>query len=163
MAGSLSYSIFSLGDAAATIDIGNGNCIDEQKNIRALALHDWLQAQRFRGILDIIVAYSSVSVFYDPAVVQPDIPEEGMSVFSCIRNWLERAWQQTEKKSAPVPAPRFIRLPVCYEAAYAPDLEWVARQTSLSGEEVIRIHCADTYRVYMIGFLPGFSYIGLSG
>ena len=67
MAGYLSYSIFPLGDSAATIDIGN--CIDEQYNIRALALHDWLQAHRFSGVLDIIVAYSSVSVFYDTAVV----------------------------------------------------------------------------------------------
>lgn len=162
MAGSLSFSIFPLGDAAVTIDIGNGNCIDEQKNISALALRDWLQAQRFPGILDIIVAYSSVSVFYDPAVVQADDTEEDTTVFSRVRGWVEHGWHEVEKNGVPalVSVGRFIRLPVCYEAAYAPDLEWVARETALSSEEVIRIHCAERYRVYMIGFLPGFSYLG---
>lgn len=160
MAGSLSYTIFSLGDAAVTIDLGN--CMEEQYNIRALGLHRWLETHRVPGILDIIVAYSSVSVFFDPAAVQLDNMEEGSTVFSRIRSWLEQAWQEVEKDGIAVRSAteRFIRLPVCYEAAYAPDLEWVARQTSLSCEEVIRIHCADTYRVYMIGFLPGFSYMG---
>jgi inhibitor of KinA len=160
VAGSLSYTIFPLGDAAVTIDLGN--CIDEQYNTRALALHGWLQAHRSPGILDIIMAYSSVSVFYDPFVIQSDNTEEGKTVFSRVKSWLEQAWQEVEKDGIPAVAAagRFIRLPVCYETAYAPDLEWVARHVSLSSEEVIRIHCADTYRVYMIGFLPGFSYMG---
>jgi inhibitor of KinA len=49
---------------------------------------------------------------------------------------------------------------VCYEGAYAPDLEDVARQQGLSVREVIELHCAGVYRVYMIGFLPGFPYLG---
>jgi len=160
VAGSLSYTIFSLGDSAVTLDIGN--CIDEQYNIRALALHDWLHAHRFPGILDIIIAYSSVSVFYDPAIIQPAEPDKCETVFSFVRRWLEGAWQEVKREGHPAPASdgRSIRLPVCYEAAYAPDLEWVSQQTGLSREEIIRIHCADSYRVYMIGFLPGFSYMG---
>ena len=62
-----SFSIYPLGDSAITIDLGN--FIDEQLNRRALALYDWLQARRFPGIIDIIVAYSSVSVYYDPTPV----------------------------------------------------------------------------------------------
>ena len=160
MPGYLSYSIFPLGDSAVTIDIGNR--IDEQYNIRALALHDWLQAHRFPGVLDIIVAYSSVSVFYDTAIVVT----EDQTAFSRVRSLLTEAWKETEGDvlrsgvSTSISTGRLIRLPVCYEPAYAPDLEWVALQTGLSREEVINIHCADTYRVYMIGFLPGFSYMG---
>jgi inhibitor of KinA len=166
VADSFSYSIFPLGDSAVTLDLGKGDCIDEQMNSRALALHDWLQAHRFPGILDIIVAYSSVSVFYDTAVIRNTV-----SAYAQIAGFLRKAWQETERRSAGegpgdsgtrtvVDRGRLIRLPVCYEPAFAPDLEWVTRETGLSSEEVIRIHSADTYRVYMIGFLPGFSYLG---
>jgi len=55
-------SIFPLGDSAITIDLGNH--VDDQLNRKALALHDWLQVHRFPGVIDIIVAYSSVSVFF---------------------------------------------------------------------------------------------------
>ncbi|HEV9035133.1 MAG TPA: 5-oxoprolinase subunit PxpB [Puia sp.] len=158
MAGSFSYSIFPLGDSAVTLDIGDGKGIDEQNNIRALALHDWLQTHRFPGIVDIIVAYSSVSVFYDTAVVIT----QDQTAFSRIKALLTQAWQENDGvvPATVVAEGRLIRLPVCYEAAYAPDLEWVARETGLSCEEVINIHCAGPYRVYMIGFLPGFSYLG---
>ena len=157
MAGSFSYSIFPLGDQAVTLDVGNGNCIDEPSNIRALALHDWLKAHRFQGILDIIVAYSSVSVFYDTALIRTTD-----SAYSRIASFLRQGWEETlDEGAGPVVAEgRLIRLPVCYEAPFAPDIEWVMRETGLSRDEVIGIHCAVPYRVYMIGFLPGFSYMG---
>ena len=164
MAGSSSYSIFPLGDSAATLDIGDGSHIDEQTNSRAIVLHDWLQAHRFPGILDVIVAYCSVSVFYDAARIRT-----ADSAYSHIVAFIRRAWQDTgghetspgmAETTAENAAGRLIRLPVCYSPIFAPDLEWVARETGLSCEEVIAIHCAETYRVYMIGFLPGFSYMG---
>lgn len=185
MEGFFSYSIFPLGDSAITIDLGN--CIEEQHNIRALALHDWLRAHRFPGMLDIIVAYSSVSVFYDPAVIRADHPEDPGGAFARVRDLLVHACEAVEGAVAnegretvegavaiegreagadgpglPVAAPhgRLFRIPVCYQAEYAPDLDWVTHRTGLSREEVIGIHCAITYRVYMIGFLPGFCYMG---
>ncbi|HVS96422.1 MAG TPA: 5-oxoprolinase subunit PxpB [Puia sp.] len=162
MAGSPSYTIFPLGDAAVTMDIGDGNGIDEQYNIRAVALHDWLQANRFPGILDIIVAYSSVSVLYDPALVQREGAAAQGTVSSFVHRWLGQAWQAVDGTGgfALRTDGRLIRLPVCYETAYAPDMDWVSQRTSLSGEEVVAIHSAGVYRVYMIGFLPGFSYMG---
>ena len=158
-----SFSIYPLGDSAITIDLGN--FIDEQLNRRALALYDWLQARRFPGIIDIIVAYSSVSVYYDPTPVFD-------SAF--LHDWLQKAWQETEgavnaasgTNAAPgVPAAppgesRLLRIPVCYQGEYAPDIEWVARQKGLSSEDVIAFHCSGIYRIYMIGFLPGFPYMG---
>lgn len=147
-----SFSIYPLGDSAITIDLGN--CIDEQLNRRALALYDWLQSRRFPGIKDIIVAYSSVSVFYD-------LPEIQHSDF--LRDWLRKAWEETEwvgGSDGLPPEGRLLRVPVCYEREYAPDLEWVARQKGLSCDELVALHCSATYRVYMVGFLPGFPYMG---
>lgn len=145
-----SFSIYPLGDSAITIDLGN--YIDEQLNRRALALYDWLQTRRFPGIIDIIVAYSSVSVFYDPTLVHD-------SAF--LRDWLQKAWQETANSPvSPSNEGRLLRIPVCYEGEYAPDLEWVVRQKGLTHEEVIALHCSCAYRIYMIGFLPGFPYLG---
>jgi len=54
----------------------------------------------------------------------------------------------------------FFRIPVCYEGEYGPDLEWVAREKNLPRDKVIRLHSFCTYHVYMVGFLPGFPYMG---
>ena len=168
-----SLTIFPLGDAAITLDLGA--CIDEHHNIRALAIHDWLQAHRFPGILDIIVAYSSVSVFYDPAVVWASGLTGSKRVGPWIEELLWRGWVATGDvvgafagsasgleagDAAESARPHPFRVPVCYEGDYAPDLEEVARQQGLSAREVVELHCAGVYRVYMIGFLPGFPYLG---
>jgi inhibitor of KinA len=127
-----------------------GNCIDEQLNTRALAIYDWLGVHRFEGIIDRIAAYSSVSVFFDPTLVDDR---------TAISEWLLEAWRQTAAISVE-PERREVRIPVCYEGEYAPDLEAVARQKGLSSGEVIALHCSIPYRIYMIGFLPGFPYLG---
>ena len=133
-----------------TIDLGN--TIDEQLNARALAISDRLRANPFPGLIDIIVAYSSVSCFFDPsaAIDRPAISEG-----------LLEAWRRTAAaRPAEAEAGRLVRIPVCYEGDYAPDLEEVARQTGLSPAELIGLHTAVPYRIYMIGFLPGFPYMG---
>jgi inhibitor of KinA len=155
---SANYFIFPLGDSAITIDLGNH--IDQQLNTKALALYDWLQDHRFPGVTDIIIAYSSVSVFYDLSLVRlakggcPD------GVFYCLKRWLEQAWEETANSRRDHHNGRSIRIPVCYEPEYGPDLGWVAREKGLTPEEVIRLHGSQVYHVYMIGFLPGFSYMG---
>ena len=158
----LFYSIFPLGDSAITIDLGN--CIDEQRNIKALALHDWLQQHRFPGVQDIIMAYSSVSVFYDPALVVASGVNGHHRVYNWLEGLLQRAWQEAGEAAGPADEERsggnFFRIPVCYEGEYAPDLEYVAAQKGLTAKEVIDLHVAGIYRVYMVGFLPGFPYLG---
>jgi inhibitor of KinA len=157
---STSFSIYPLGDSAITIDLGNS--IDEQLNRQALAIHDWLQAHRFPGLVDIIIAYSSVSVLYDPTIVRA-------SKVNCpggAYGWVSRLLKQAGEESSVagheghVVKGHSFRIPVCYGGEYGPDLEWVARQKELSAEEVIRIHHSGSYRIYMVGFLPGFPYLG---
>ena len=163
----ISYQLFPLGDSAITIDLGN--CIDEQLNRRVLSLSDWLEAHRFHGVLDIIVAYSSVSVFVDPLVVRASGIAGSEAVLKWVGDWLERAWRESAAGWSGDEAGRqgsggeeaILPIPVCYEGEYAPDLDWAARQTGLSAEEVVSIHSNGVYRVYMVGFLPGFSYMGV--
>lgn len=168
------FSIFPLGDAAITIDLGNA--IEESLSKRALAIQNWLVSSHFSGILDIIAAYSSVTVFYDPVAVRKEAPcLDG--AFACMRQRLEMAWEQTGGEAVAGPEAagvsdqvirkmktgdngNVIRIPVCYEGVYAPDLERLSREKGLTPEEVIHLHVSRVYRVYMIGFLPGFPYLG---
>jgi inhibitor of KinA len=166
-----SYQLLSLGDSAITIDLGN--CIDDQLNRHVLALYDWLTVHRFPGVLDIIVAYSSVSVFYDPLVVRASGITGMDTAAEWVGNWLTQAWSAAGTREPAIgQAPNaegrlrsdggpIVSVPVCYEGEYAPDLDWVARQKGLSGREVVSIHSDRVYRVYMVGFLPGFSYMGI--
>ena len=163
---SASFSIFPLGDSAITIDLGN--CIEEQFNRRALAIHNWLQAHRFPGFLDIIVAYSSVSIYYDPTIVRCSNLSKSNGVYYGLEELLIQAWEETDEmtdateegQKTPEPEGHFFRIPVCYEGEYAPDLEGVASEKGISEEEVIGLHTSVIYRVYMVGFLPGFPYMG---
>jgi inhibitor of KinA len=155
---STSFSIYPLGDSAITIDLGNS--IDEQLNRQALAIHDWLQAHRFPGLVDIIIAYSSVSVLYDPVIVRASKTNCPGGAYGWLRGLLEQAHGITGGSEDNGVKGHSFRIPVCYGGEYGPDLEWVARQKELSAEEVIRIHHSDSYRIYMVGFLPGFPYMG---
>jgi inhibitor of KinA len=156
---STSFSIYPLGDSAITIDLGNS--IDEQLNRQALAIHDWLQAHRFPGLVDIIIAYSSVSVLYDPVIVRASKTNCPSGAYGWLRRLLEQAGQEIAGGSeGNAVNGHCFRIPVCYGGEYGPDLEWVAGQKELSAEEVIRIHHSDSYRIYMVGFLPGFPYLG---
>jgi inhibitor of KinA len=166
-----SFSIFPLGDSAITIDLGNH--IDEQLNRKALALLDGIRALRLTGVKDIIVAYSSVTVLYDPVSVAAEGPAHREGAFTYLKKRLEEVWRIMSAGSgeagfnalqAPgMPAENekeIIRIPVCYEVGYSPDLDELARKKGRLREDIVSLHTSLAYRVYMIGFLPGFPYLG---
>ena len=148
------YRIFSLGDGALTIDLGN--TISEQYNRKVLAMQHWLEHHPFTGLLDIIPAYSSLTVLYDPIMVKKQYLIAG-TVAAWVSGQLENAFRDSGEQM-PVAAVT-VEIPVCYDNQTGMDLDAMARQKKLSAEELIRLHTAVLYRVYMIGFLPGFSYL----
>ena len=156
-------SIFPLGDSALTIDIGP--CIDEGYNRQALALRDRLLVHPFPGLMDIIVAYSSVSLFYDPVIVLQHNPGYREGAFAGLRQWLLSSLPSLTLPASTPPSDsgaedRLVRIPICYGGQFGPDLEVIARDKGITPDEAVRLHSSGTYRVYMIGFLPGFSYMG---
>lgn len=144
-----------MGDGAVTIDLGNQ--LSETLNGKVLAMDQWLRQHPITGQKDIIIAYSSLTLVYDPALVK-DHYQPAHTVFEWIQDRLHTAYLQ----SGPVMAgtPLRHRIPVYYGGADGPDLIRLAANKGLSPEEVIHIHTAKVYRVYMIGFLPGFAYLG---
>jgi inhibitor of KinA len=136
------------------IDLGNR--ISPSLNQKALAIQQWLLANSFEGLRDCFVAYSSVTLLYDPVIIKKQ-QRPTATVFEWVAARLQEAFDHStvmEEEQRPV-----TRIPVCYDPPYAMDLELLAAQKQLSTNEVIDKHLSRVYRVYMIGFLPGFSYM----
>lgn len=132
--------------------------IDEKLNIKVLAMQRWLNANSFEGLKDIVVAYGSLAVYYDPIVAKKKNNIHKTTVFEFIRQKIETAFTEsgiTEENNNAI-----IRIPVCYSDEFGFDTSFVSKQKNISKEEIVHLHISKTYRVYMIGFLPGFSYLG---
>jgi len=149
------YTIFPLGDTALLIDFGNE--IDEAVNKKVLRLFQQLKNASISYISDLIPAYSSLTIYYDVAMVYHD-KEEEKTAFETMAELVEQLSRRDQNDTTG--QNRTIKIPVCYTGAYATDLDYLAKEKKITKEEAIHIHTSKTYRVYMIGFLPGFSYMG---
>lgn len=148
------YRIYPCGDHAITITWGNA--ITEAANQQVMALYRYLCERKITGVLDLIPAYSSLTVVYDLAALIKK--NSGQSVYVMMESQLQQAVRSVELGTITVS--NKITIPVCYDLSLAPDLSALAALHQLTIEEVIQLHTAPTYRVYMIGFLPGFAYMG---
>ncbi len=147
------FSIFPLADNALVVELGTE--MDEATNRKTLQLFRQLQMNPLPGVLNLVPAYASLSVFYDPVQIRRNGYRE-LTAFEQVAAWIEElpfGEVLPEEEKA-------LRIPVCYGAGFGPDLETLAAFSGLSAEEVVRLHTAKPYRVYMIGFLPGFPYLG---
>jgi inhibitor of KinA len=151
----LPYRIFPLGDSAITIDFGNR--MDETINQEVIARFHQLQQQPIPGMLEAVPAYSSITIYYDVMVLKKKIPLH-QTVYERMRQQLEERLQQPVQQN-PI-AQRVLNIPVCYDEEFAWDIRYLATTKNISMDEVIQIHTAKQYRVYMLGFLPGFAYMG---
>lgn len=147
------YTIFPLGDRALTIDFGNE--IDTDLNTKVLQLYQQLRTMQLPFVIDLIPAYSSLTIYYDVLFLRQHFPEQ--TAFDSIAVFLENL-PATQKPSAAIG--KLVRVPVCYEISYGWDLAELSDANHLTIDEVIAIHTSITYRVFMIGFLPGFAYMG---
>jgi inhibitor of KinA len=155
MSSTTSYQIFGLGDTALVVDFGNR--IDEELNRQVIQYCEQLKTAVIPGTIEIVPAYSSITLYYDPGAITKSVPA-GTTIQAWVKEKittaLECEWETTATQE------RQIRIPVCYEEEFAPDLALLAARKNLSPEEVIKIHTNHIYRVYMLGFLPGFTYMG---
>lgn len=144
------YRIVPLSESALTIDFGNR--IDEATNDRVLQLFAQLR-HRFSFVNDLVPAYSSLTVHYNVS----DLHTTGKTAFETVQEMLLPFLASSGTVTQPN---RRLKVPVCYAKPHAPDLEEMAAQKNISIETLVQLHTSKTYRVYMIGFLPGFAYMG---
>ena len=140
-------AIRDAGDSAILIELRElGDGIDPAVNARAVALAAHLRAAAIDGVRDVIATFRSVAVFFDPLRVD---------VQALKARVLTAPPVVAEASDGPV-----VDVPVEYGGAAGPDLEAVAAANGVSPAEVIARHTARDYRVFMLGFLPGFAYLG---
>jgi inhibitor of KinA len=136
-----------LGDCAVVVAFGDE--IDQATNWRVKAFSDRLAAASPPAIVEQIPTFTNVTVIYDPlSASYKDLVAEIERVIEAMPAEISGAQART------------VEIPVCYGGEFGPDLESVAERNDLSPDEVVAIHSGSTYPVYMIGFAPGFPYLG---
>jgi len=143
--------LIPMGDRALVIEFGDRLDPELSAGIAAAAQH--LRASPPPGVLDIVPAYTTLALHYDPAVIGA-----GTTPYEALIEQIE-AWLHAQA-DAELPPGRLVEIPVCYGGGLGEDLEEVARQHGLTPEEVATIHASTDYRVYLLGFVPGFAYLG---
>lgn len=144
-----------LGDRALTITLGSS--IDEETHRLVRAVSAALDRTPPSGLSDIVPAFASVTLHYDPQRVDAE-DDPLASPYTRLVRILERQLSTVGPDS--LPAPRVVEIPVCYGDDLGPDLEDVAKRHDLAADDVVRIHSEGDYLVYMLGFMPGFAYLG---
>lgn len=147
------YTIYSVGDHAVTIELSTA--IDEETNEKVLCLFNHFMQQKPEEIKDIIPAYSSLTLVYDIIAVRK---KYDISAHSAILQYIEKKLSSFTFCAASTK--NCIVIPVCYDISLGIDLQEMAIAKSTSIPTLINLHLSKIYRVYMIGFLPGFAYLG---
>ena len=137
---------YRCGDRALTVEFGDR--IDEVINSRVLAFDRSLERSRVTGILETVPTYRSLLVCYEPS----QISYEALCRILEKRLGGQSSTEETEF--------RIWEIPCCYGLYFGRDLEIVSKHTGLHSKEIIERHSSVEYRVYMLGFLPGFVYLG---
>jgi inhibitor of KinA len=146
----------ALGDRAILIQVGSS--IDEATHRRVRAVQSRLSQCVIAGVVELVPAYTSLAVHYDPAQLEQPAADDTSAPHDRLCARLAEVLARAEVEQ--LPTQRYVEIPVVYGGEFGPDLEDVARQHGLSADEVIRIHGGGDYLVYMIGFAPGFPYLG---
>ena len=141
------YRIVPAGDSALIVEFEER--IDPAVNGRALACADTIQAANLPGVRDVVPTYRSVAIYFDP------LRTDGAAMMACVNRAAAQAVPELAADRAPV------RIPVCYGGELGPDLAGVAAFAGLPEDDVVRLHTTRTYRVFMLGFVPGWAYLGI--
>jgi KipI family sensor histidine kinase inhibitor len=133
------------GDRALTVEIANA--IDPEVSDRVAAIDRAIAAAGIEGVVETIPTYRSLLVVYDPARIR-------------ARALVDRLGEVIPRAASAPAGRRRWHFPVCYGGDHGVDLDFVAGAHEITPEEVVTLHSGAEYRVYMIGFAPGFSYLG---
>ena len=141
------FRLVPLGDSAITVEFGDE--IDPRINARAVAFAKTVADQGWSGILDVVPTYRSITVHFDP------LQWESATLTDRLNTLSRPGPSETESHGA------LHEIPVLYGGEWGPDLEEVAAFAGLRPAAAITLHASIRYRVYMLGFSPGFPYLGL--
>lgn len=150
------FMIYYLSEQAITVEFGQEIGKDALKRLNRL--NNLIHQNPFPGFRTTVPAYTTLSVFFDPVQTIKNLGFPGGDCFEKVSAYLKQLKNETGDKEINVV--KTVSIPVCYGGTFGPDLEEVAKRNNLTVKEVITLHSAAVYEVYMIGFVPGFAYLG---
>ncbi len=133
------------GDTAVIVEFGDR--VDREVSERVLRLSATVRAAKIHGVIETVPTYRSLMVLHDPLAIA------SAELIATLESLVQAGTSATK-------AARLWRMPACYDEPHAPDLAEVAARTGLSEAEVIELHTSAVFHVYMLGFSPGFPYMG---
>ena len=142
----IDYRIVAAGDSAIFVEFEDR--IDPGVNARTIAFAEAITAANVAGVRDVVPAYRSAAIYFDP------LRTDSAALMASVEREAGRP------ASSPAAAVAPVRIPVCYGGELGPDLPGVAAFAKAAEEDVVRLHADGTYRVFMLGFVPGFAYLG---
>lgn len=151
----MNYILQPMGDHAVVIEIGSGF---EKKTIETIqSITDYLDKNPPYWMIEYIPAFTTITIIYDPVKAYKQSQQHPLPIDYINVQLHEILSNITRNKTM---LERVIEIPVCYGGEFGPDLEAVAEMNDLSVDRVIQLHSSANYLVYMIGFSPGFPYLG---
>ena len=138
--------ILTVGDSSVLIEFGKE--ISPEINARIATMIKLMKVQQIEGIVDMIPSFCALLINYDSRVIS----------YSDLNKRLENVLKLDAK--AEVAAAEVFEIPVCYGGKFGPDMANLVEHSGLSEKEIIEIHSGSDYLIYMLGFLPGFPYLG---
>lgn len=151
----LHYQLYPLGDQAIVVEFGDEISLEFYSGVQQLS--KLLESKKPEWLVEYVPAYTTVTLFYNPFLAMNDNRSSIMPyevIANEIDQLLSRSSVNEPKKS------RTVEIPVCYGGELGPDLGHVASYNHMTEDEVVEIHTSGDYIVYMLGFAPGFPYIG---
>lgn len=147
MAGLFDKAVFRLvGDRGILVEYGDAISPEINTKVRVMAMA--IAEVKPDGIIEVIPTYRSLLIVYDPLITSLKELEDVMQVMESRMDRME------------IPPPRTVEIPVLYGGDFGPDIDFVAQAHNMTVEDVIRIHSGTLYQIYMIGFTPGFPFLG---
>jgi KipI family sensor histidine kinase inhibitor len=134
------------GDRGLLVEYGDIIDPDVNNKVRSMAMV--MEQDSPEGITEVIPTYRSLLIVYDPSSTNP----------VKLRKTLKTLEARLDEIK--IPPPVTVEIPVCYGGEFGPDIEYVAESHNLTVEEVIELHCRPEYLIYMVGFTPGFPFLG---
>jgi len=134
------------GDRGLLVEYGDDIDPEINRKVRAMAIA--MAQESLTGVVEFIPTYRSIIIIYEPGTTNPSRLKDNLLS-------LEERLSEIE-----IPLPETVKIPVCYGTEFGPDIEFVAEEHGLTLEDVIRIHSEPSYLVYMIGFTPGYPFLG---
>lgn len=133
-------------DKALVMEFGNE--ISKQINYKIKSFVNLLEQANIHGIEELLPTYRSIQIIYNPLII------DYKALVYKLEEINNKKVQNQEEKT------KIVKLPVCYGGEFGPDIDYVAEHNHITKEEVIKIHTSTDYLVYMLGFVPGFAYLG---